>query len=858
MGCCITKSTYNSYINQLKDLTKQADDLEDNTMNRRSLNKLTSIDPEDTIDYLQYQEQLRTQKFIQTLKKLTSNITQTPTNTLLTPSDYFQSRLEQTEFNESITNKFTEIAKKLEDIHNVKTIEFNERLQKLQNFIKTKISAEDPKLQELIKQFEHVKGYKSINELTESLVRLSELQKDLELLQRKYDYKHFLDKQLEKNKEKENLRARIEEIKVHIEKLNSNWAEMKDEQRKKAEEMQLLQDTVALNKAKIVSLNEEKEDLQHDLSKYGKSNSGFEETQNEITQKEELLGKLKKELEDLQSAINDHKADPYEMEILKKRKSFMNSEVQDMNKQVEYLNDLQRLAAEESTKKNEESLLLRNEMIQELKEEIAQKTAQMVKINQMYVNDLKNQIALNIVHQYEEHLKSCIRVWNLNASKMTETQQSEGQEARKSFHRMVSNVKTDSVWDRIKLLNFFSQFLSEKLKEDKAALSKNKLPIPLHEFIEPYLKTIYSEDCNIQCRQMMNTLLSDTQDPLFQTFKSMLSLSKEPFSYSFSLFLTEASYSFDLSKNPITDSVPFDKAIELVEAYSENNKEVIIPTLYRMKPETMSNEEYVLLMLKLNLKKIGKSFTDLCDSPDLFMEVSKKDLELLVEDKVLEDFKEKCEKEFDFNFDMKVEMSVNALQAERFSVDRTRFLGAFVEGYRESRTKATSGLETLVAGYEMITEEKFTQVMISIDPDLTLEIISKLFNEAVMENSEISTIKPQHFIQIVLKYGVGGLGIGYYNINKLKSVSNSVLKASIRVKKQDSIRKPANPYGIKISAASGSAKPPTQLSPKNSLLKSGTRITKLSEIRKSMSPNSSQSQKNLRKEPFYKKMPSLK
>lgn len=859
MGCCITKSTYNSYITKLRVLTNQADELEDKSMSRHSLNKLNSIDPEDTIDYLQYQEQLRTQKFIQTLKKLTSHIPQTPANTLLTPSDYFQSRLEQTEFNESITKKFTEIAQKLEEIHKVKTIEFDERLQKLQNFIKKKITGEDPKLQELVKLFEQVKEYKSIKDITESLVKLSELQKDLELIQRKYDFKHFLDKQMEKNMEKDNMRVKIEEIKAHIEQLNSKWADMKDEQRKKAEDMQFLQDTIALNKAKIISLNEEKQDLQDELSKYGKSTQGFKETQNEIKKKELLLEKLKTELEDLQNAINNTETDPYEMEILKKRKSFLNSEVVDMNNQVEYLNDLQRMAAEESNKKNEEAILLRNEMIQELKEEIAQKSAQMKKINEMYLNDLKSQIILNIIHQYEEQLKSCLRIWKLSASKLTDPRQSEGHDSRNSLNMLISSVKTDSVWDRIKFLNFFSQFLAEKLKEDEAALSKNKLPVPVHEFIEPYLKTIYSEEWSFQCRQMMNTLLSDTQDPIIQIAKSMFSLSKEPLSYSFCLFLTEAICSFDLSKNPITDTILFDKIIELVEAFTENNKEIIISTLYRMKPENMSNEEYVLLMLKLKLKKIGKSFSDLCDCPELFLEVSKKDLELLVDDKLLEEFKSKCEKEFDFNFDMKIEMSVNTLQVEKFGVDKARYLEAFVEGYRESRNRANKDLERLIAGYEMINEEIFSKVLISIDPDITLEIISKLFNEAVMETSEISTIKPPHLIQIVLKYGIGGKGIGYYNINKLKSVSNAVLKALIRVKKQEPTKK-TGPVDINIIAPSGSIrKAPSQLSPKNKLLKSGTRIMKLNEIRKSMSPNSSKSEKNLTKnDSFHKKMPSLK
>lgn len=859
MGCCVSKSTYTSYITQLANLTKQADDMEEEMNSRRCLNNLNVIDPTDSLSYLQYQEQMRANKFIENLAKVmripaTSGQAE---NLLMTPSDYFKQRLQQTDYVENVTEKFNKVANKLEEIHKIKTIEFNERLEILQEFIKEKVKHSEPKIEELLDEFHSIQEYSSLNELTEGLIKLSELQKELEILHRKYDFKHFLLMQEAKNKEKESMRVRIEEIKVHIEKLNSNWADMKDEQRKKAEEMQSLQDTITLNKEKIINLTEKQEELKETLKQYGENAQSYDETQNTLNEKRESLNQLLQEIDELNEKVSQDPHDHTEMEALKKRKSFLAGEVGELNSQIEYLADLQRRANEESAKKNEEEMKLRITMIKELQEEIESKSQQMQKIDQIYVNDLRNQVSINIIQKFKEIPKQYLWKWKLNASKKGDKKQ-DNSETKKTIFSIMNKVKIETSWEKPRLIGFFNKLVSEKYKKDEQLLKENKLPLPVHEFLEGFLKNLYEDQWEIQCKMMLNTLMSDTNNELFASIRSMIGLSKDNFSYYFSLFLIEALHYFDMNKTHSTETVSFENVANLVESFTENKREVMIPVLYGMKSETMKNEDYVLYMLKLKLGKLGKQFTDYCDSADSFMDVAKTDFELLVDDKILQQFKDKCEQEFDMNFDMKIDVSINTLVMSKFQVTKSRYVSAFVDAYKEYRLKATQILEKLVSPYEILTEEIFNNVINQISEGLSPDIISSLFSEAIMSSSDVSSIKSVDFVAIIMKYAVGGFGIGPFRFTKLQSLSNSLLNTLNKSRKSEELKKIMKPKDlpIKIFQATEIAEDPT-IATDSRLLRAGTIGKKLGQIRKSASPNF-KSEKNLRKDlPLSPRPPSI-
>ena len=338
----------------------------------------------------------------------------------------------------------------------------------------------------------------------------------------------------------------------------------------------------------------------------------------------------------------------------------------------------------------------------------------------------------------------------------------------------------------------------------------------------------------------------------------MIGLSKDNFSYYFSLFLIEALHYFDMNKTHSTETVSFENVANLVESFTENKREVMIPVLYGMKSETMKNEDYVLYMLKLKLGKLGKQFTDYCDSADSFMDVAKTDFELLVDDKILQQFKDKCEQEFDMNFDMKIDVSINTLVMSKFQVTKSRYVSAFVDAYKEYRLKATQILEKLVSPYEILTEEIFNNVINQISEGLSPDIISSLFSEAIMSSSDVSSIKSVDFVAIIMKYAVGGFGIGPFRFTKLQSLSNSLLNTLNKSRKSEELKKIMKPKDlpIKIFQATEIAEDPT-IATDSRLLRAGTIGKKLGQIRKSASPNF-KSEKNLRKDlPLSPRPPSI-
>jgi myosin heavy subunit len=770
----------------------------------------------------------------------------TDSNNLLTPSDYFKQRLEQTEYIEIFTEKFTEISKKLEEIHKTKTKDFTKRLEILINFINEKVKHPEPRIEELKKNVENIQNFTSLDELTQSLIKLSELQKELEILQRKYDFKNYLLMQEAKNKEKEAMKARIEEVKAHIEKLNSNWADMKDEQRKKAEEMQNLQDSIVKNKTKILELTEKKEDLQENLKKFGKNMQSYEETLQILNEKTSDLEKLQKELEEINEKVTSHSHNHLEMETLKKRKSCLAGEVGDLSGQINYLLDLQKRANEESAKKDEEEMKLRLAMIKELQEEIQFKSQQMEKISEMYVNDLRSQVAQNLIQRFKEIPKAFLMKWKIFA--ISKGEKVESNENRNIITQVMTKVKTENSWEKQRFLTFFIKFLSEKYKKDEQALKESKLPMPINEFLEIYMKTLYDEDWEVQCKMMLNLITSDITDDLFNIMKSLTGLSKDHISYTFSLFLPEALHYFETNKTFGSETVSFESIFTLVESFTENKREVMVPLLYKMKSEGITDENYVLHMLKIKLNKLGMQFTDYCDSAESFMDVALNDFELLVDEQVLLDFKEKCEREFDMNFDMKIDVSVNTLVSSKFQVNRATFLTAFVEVYKEFLAKEVLVLEKIVARAENINEELFTKFLSQIAPELAGDTISGVFNEALADSSDSSSLKPQNFIQIILKYAIGGFGIGPFRTSKLQTISKNLLSTVLRSRKSEETKKVIKPKDLPIKIFLAKEDIPTSIAtPNNRLLRAGTVGKKLGDIRKSASP-SYKSEKNIRKE----------
>ena len=133
---------------------------------------------------------------------------------------------------------------------------------------------------------------------------------------------------------------------------------------------------------------------------------------------------------------------------------------------------------------------------------------------------------------------------------------------------------------------------------------------------------------------------------------------------------------------------------------------------------------------------------------------------------------------------MKIEMSISTLQTDKFIVSKSEFIAALVYVYTEIRFNEISELEKMMKNYQDITEEIFVKLIKEIDSSITSEFASKLFNDAVLDTNDITFIKPNAFIQMIMAYGIGGYGIGPFKRNELNDILQSLLNAN-KNKKRD-------------------------------------------------------------------------
>lgn len=858
MGCLVTKSTLLRYQEDLSYTQSNLEKLEERLRQRQQENEIDDIDYEDRLDYLSYQEQLRTRQVLSVLSKYLGiknvQIIENP-SFQIDPIEYLHKRYKQTEFSQKITDSIVGTAEKLKISHGHKIVAIDERIKNLADFVKTKLENGHAVYEEITQRFQKLHKYDSLDELIDCLIKMNELQKDLEILQRRCDYKKFILSQEAKVKAKEDARTRILELQKDIENLNSNWADMKDKERRDAEEYQNLQDTIEMLNTEISSYTKEKLNLENYLQ-------NFDQNLQSLSQTTSLYNSKCSEFQDLELAIEAEVNEsliienPNDIEELKTQNQKLNDDIFELKSQLTYLESLQNARCEELKNSINEEILRKESMVKDLEIEVLEKEEEFRKSDKSFKEKIMGQMALRIIASLKDTPKSVLNKWNLSGGTTEKKIKVEDEvKVANPFMSAYGKFPDAEPWDSVKLNGFFDDLIAEKMKQDTIRLKDDGIPLQLHTFLLAYIKNLYdlTGDTEKQIASLMVTIVPEsTPDPLASIIRRMLGLSRDCFPYHFVYFLTSSINDFNTFKDKSQDTIHFDKAIELIDSYVSGNKILGAKILFAMRPQSISIEDYVLFHLKKELSKLSYEFTQLCDSSQHFIDVATNELNVYVPVDVLENFKNMCEKEFDINFDMKIEMSINTLNTSKFMIKKHEFLTGMIEIFTEQRLAEAKTLEVRLKATSEITEEIFQMLINEIDPSVNSEEISKLFAESIMDTTEISYIKSINFIQIVMKYGIGGYGVGTFKTNILGDILKKMLK---RLTSRDKIMSPIEefkeikrnyvPYKVTLKGV-GSAPEHHRVSTPTSGLLAPKKIMKLSDMKKNLSPTHG-SEKNLRR-----------
>lgn len=788
MGC-VLKSTYLSYESNYRMLSETLESLENQIQRRKEENNIKEIDFDDKLEYLAYQEQLRSK---QVLKSLLAYIPMpdyaSPTEDTISSltSEYFEIRFKQTELENTIARKLETIIHKLEIEFEKKKECVRARINTLDDFLYTKKIKNESIMPYLNKKFSDCISKNSLEELVHNLLKLSELQKDIELIQRRADYKNFLLGKEARAQGRIDTGKKITELQNQISELNANWADMKDKQREAAELLHFLQDTIEKNKVKLPELIQERIDLKKDLAGFDSNLQSLSKTQEIFKEKSNQLEAICRLIKSEEEGLGNIEIDEGCISYLKAESERINQEILEISSQIEITERSNQENFKETHRKNYLELEFKIGMVKDLTEEISEKEFKLASLLDQYTYKKKSQIVIKL----SNNIKSLIRV----ALSMWKTFEILNKKPPKTVTLSLPIIKIQDTWEISKINKFFFDFISEINKANIFSTEVNTLNKPLHAQFADYIRSVYTETSDLEISHIAKHLSSkESTDTTLEIIKKMLEMDEDPFPYHFIHFLITAIRDFDGLKKLETEEASLPSILELVESYIGDNREVGSKIMYSIKPPNVSEEDYVLFHLKQCLEKVNMDFCSICDGAESFLDIARNDLKVWVDDDRLKSFRNRCEAEFDINFDLKVELSIKSLKLEKFSTGKIQFLAALIETYKEVRAKDVETLKSHVPDTPDITDEIFEKLINIIHPGLEPDFIVKLFNESLMDTTSLGYIKQSNFISIVMKHCIGGYGIGPFKTNELKDLAKKTLASS------ENFNKPKELNEFKIS-----------------------------------------------------------
>ena len=288
-----------------------------------------------------YQEQLRAKTVLESL----SSYLKAPKPSIIVPeiieqdsSEYYNIRTQQSEQEGIFIEKLKEIISEIEKLSNEKKNKIKSRLRSLTDFLQNKTDDGDQIINEILEKTNKACSKGSLKRIVNGLIKLSGIQKELELLQRRCDYKNFLLQKQAKVQARIDAELKLIELEKEIVVLNANWTEMKEIQRKAAEELESLQNSLAENQKKLEDLSNEKLNLEEYLSGFDKKNDEFLKTQENYQKKcdnlLEIRAKADKVSEDLKKYETTDDFDKLKAENLSLKDS-----IAELRKQVKSLQE---------------------------------------------------------------------------------------------------------------------------------------------------------------------------------------------------------------------------------------------------------------------------------------------------------------------------------------------------------------------------------------------------------------------------------------------------------------------------------------------------------------------------------------
>ena len=150
---------------------------------------------------------------------------------------YVELKIMQANLEKELIDNFLEVYEKLEFMNEKKGEHIESQIQQFIENNKNKIQNSEKILAEFKKKTSKIDFVKSFESLINCFVERSELDKEIELMQRKYDFRSFITKENAKKIRLEEIEEKMNDVKLETKEINKIFHELKETEKINNEEI---------------------------------------------------------------------------------------------------------------------------------------------------------------------------------------------------------------------------------------------------------------------------------------------------------------------------------------------------------------------------------------------------------------------------------------------------------------------------------------------------------------------------------------------------------------------------------------------------------------------------------------------
>ena len=813
MGCLVAKSTIRNYEAQIQQTEDQIVSLNSKVAMLENERNVSSLDCTDTLGTLAYQEQLRENYILSLLGHLfliESEVIPNNENAHTEFETYVNIRISQTELEKKLMQKFHDVFDKVKELNDKKITQLREKVEELGENNKISAKARDNILKKLEEDVFEAARINSIETAIDSFLQKCQFDLELEMIQRKYDFKCFSTKEKNKISKQDGNQLKLVEMQNDIRTMQKQWNDLRNFEIENEKEKILDEQEIKENEKIINNLIEAKAELKQEIEITHKSVETLLKLEEEYNSKLKDAAEHRKILENLNEEIATLKSFPSSSELKKQNRELKNKIAFLQQKIIEF-EDIRLNIINEREQKKQEELKKKLSRVSSLELKIKVNKEQIVKVEKSSSARMKKHIVIRLVNSLKNLMEFAFRVWRFQFSQYRITFSNTDEDdisIGNSFLVANSHYKNAVPWEPEKLYDFIDEFMKEKIRHDNARLKTKRIPKPVDKNLKVYMKSIYksTNETEKSINMMIKALLmEEKKSGIALVLKKMLQISSDGIPYHISYLISRLWFEFDQIKcvSPNENEALLVDIFSLIDDIIEDNSLDAGPKLAQLiRPENMSKKQYFLLAMKLKFENFECEFPENCSLFENFSNLIKDYLTIFIDQTEIDQYLHEYYDESPENFFKNISNDVQFLDKEDYRVTKAIFLNSVIQVFNECTIAQIKALDDLTKNTPMINKELFCMLLYRLDDSLKENLLDRLFEETATQQGSFLSINPNFFKKIIIKYGIGGYGVGPF---KCKQLSLILLQYLTKEKKRIE-RRPSDiiPYKISVSNSENS------------------------------------------------------